>query len=385
MKILHTSDWHLGKVLHERSLLDDQRVMLGQLVQHLADDPHDLLLIAGDVFDRTVPPEEAVELLGGFFDDLRAACPGLPVVIIAGNHDSGARLAWGAGIFARQGIHLRGDDRAIEAPITVEAGGVAVEVWAVPFLWTSSASADRDGNRPLAKTQSEALDRAVAAIRPRQTAGRRQILVAHCFASGGTVSESERNLVGQATQIDASLFEGFDYVALGHLHRPQSVGANAAYSGSPLKYSFSEATDTKVFLSVSLDAVGPMQVVKVPVRAPRPMSVLRGDYGDLLTDPKWLEFADHYVRIDLIEATASQQPAAILRQRFPHLLDFRMPIPASATSAMSRSTAAHRGHDDIDADFTEFEKALRGDDPLAEGVESAFAELRDTARKEVRA
>lgn len=380
MKILHTSDWHLGKVLHERSLLADQAVMLDQLVRLLADDPHDLLLIAGDVFDRTIPPEEAVELLGRFFDDLRAVCPALPIVIIAGNHDSGARLAWGAGIFARQGIHLRGDSKKIEVPITVEAGGVAIDVWAVPFLWTGSAS---DDGTALAATQSDALDAAIAAIRPRQAPDRRHVLVAHCFAHGGTISESERTLVGQATQIDASLFEGFDYVALGHLHRPQSVGANAAYSGSPLRYSFSEAADTKVFLSVTLDATGPAQIAKVPVVAPRGMSVLRGEYNDLLTDPRWLDHADHYVRVNLTEATASQQPAAMLRQRFPHLLDFRMPVSASANSAVSRSTAAHRGRDDINADFAEFERSLRGEAPLVDGVEAAFSALRDRAIKEV--
>ena len=379
MRILHTSDWHLGRVLHERSLLDDQGAFLDALLEQLRAAPHDVLVIAGDVFDRAVPPEDAVLRLTRFLADLRAACPQTAVVAIAGNHDSGARLAYGAPLLAATGVHLVGAFEADAEPVVVRAGGAVAEIWPVPFLWPGSLSSHRDGDPVVLGTQAGALEEAVARVRARRTPGAVQVLVAHCFARGGAVSDSERTLVGNATEVDAVLFEGFDYVALGHLHRPQRVTDNAWYAGSPLKYSFSEAGDAKCTLSVEVATGAAPTVTRVPVAQPREMTILRGTLRELLDDPRHAFAAAHYVRAELVAPEVVAQPVALLRARFPHLLDFRMPDPV-AEAASPRAAARDRA--DVEADFLDFQRRVRpADDPLGPALLDAFRAVRARAEK----
>lgn len=384
MKLLHTSDWHLGRVLHERSLLDDQAKFLKQLIELLRHDPHDALLIAGDIFDRGIAPEEAVLCFSHFLRDLRAACPRLPVIAIAGNHDSAARLAYGASLFATAEIHIRAATDTIGDPVRLrDADGVEAEVWAVPFLWPGSLSAHEDGAVTPVGTQVQALKEALRIVRAQRSSkkGICQVLMAHCFAAGGGVSDSERTLVGNATQVAVSLFKGFDYVALGHLHRPQRVTERVWYSGSPLKYSFSETGDVKAFLSVSLTPGAVPLVTKVPVVPPRDMAVLHGQFRDLLENPVHLSVRDRYLRIELDAPEPVAQPMVLLRQRFPFLLDFRMPDPTFEGGGGARSIDP-RDRADVEQDFLDFEKRLRGDSPLPDGMLQAFHILRARAERE---
>lgn len=384
MKLLHTSDWHLGRVLHERSLLEDQAVFLAQLIAVLGREPHDALLVAGDIFDRGIAPEEAVMCFSHFLRDLRAACPTLPVIVIAGNHDSAARLAYGASVFATAEIHIRAVTGTIGDPVRLrDAEGVEAEVWAVPFLWPGSLSAHQDGAATPGGTQVEALVEAVRIARagrsPRKDVV--QVLMAHCFAVGGGVSDSERTLVGNATQVATSLFDGFDYVALGHLHRPQRVTDHAWYSGSPLKYSFSEAGDSKAFLSVSIEPGKIPAVTRVPVIPPRDMAVLRGQFRDLLENPLYLAVRDRYLRIELDAPEPVAQPMVLLRRRFPFLLDFRMPDP-NVEGTGGAHAVDPRDRADVEQDFLDFERRIRGDNPLPDGMLEAFRALRVIADKE---
>jgi exonuclease SbcD len=266
------------------------------------------------------------------------------------------------------------------------ADGGEAEIWGVPFLWPGSLSTHEDGADVPLGTQESAFAEALRRVRARRRAGALQILVAHCFATGGTVSDSERSLIGTATQIDAGLFADFDYVALGHLHRPQRVSANTWYSGSPLKYSFSEAGDAKALLSVTVAAGAPLEVRALPITPARDMAVLRGQLRALLEDPRHLAVVDRYLRIELTEVETVTQPMALLRARFPHLLDFRMPQPdvpeEGAAGRHARGARGARGDRlDVEQDFLDFERRLRAEQPLPDGLLDAFRALRATVER----
>jgi exonuclease SbcD len=230
-------------------------------------------------------------------------------------------------------------------------------------------------------TQVDALGEALRRIARGQGRGSAQVLVSHCFARGGLVSDSERTIVGTASEVDASAFGAFDYVALGHLHRAQALTQRVHYSGSPLAYSFSEATDEKVVLSVDV-APGVAPVLRpIPAPVPRPMVILRDTAQALLEDRKYDAHAESYVRIDLTEETALHEPFARLKQRFPWLLDFRVHV-AAARAEKRREAEARRARADVEADFQDFETMLRGDAP-DDALLSAFRSVRaDVAREE---
>lgn len=371
MRILHTSDWHLGKVLHERSLLDDQRHALDQVAQLLADDPHDLLVVAGDIFDRGIPPESAVALLGDWLNHVRGVAPELPIVLIAGNHDNGVRLAWSQGLLARSGVHIRGEADRLDHPIRlITRDGEKAEVWAIPFLWPGSV-ASADGGPT---TQAAALQAAVERIRARQTPGLTQVAVAHCFAQGGKVSDSERTLIGQATTVDSALFSGFDYVALGHLHRPQSVGTHARYSGSLLQYSFSESGDAKGVLSVDARAGALPMATMRPIQPLRPLRTLSGTLDTLLQSDAFEAWREDYLSITLSEPVLAGQPMLRLRARYPNLLQLQNPV-VDVSGLPSVAVERPRDRDDLGLDFVDFQQLLRGGAPPAD-VAAAFGALR---------
>lgn len=372
MRLLHTSDWHLGKQLMERSLLEDQAFALDALLDLLAADPHDLLVVAGDVYDQAIPPEAAVELLGRFLARLRERLPGLPVVLTAGNHDSGARLASNAELVRLAGVHLRGDVDAVARPISFEtAGGEPVDVWAVPFLWPGAL--EREG--AIASTQVEALDWALERIHGRLDGSRTNVLVAHCFTRNGTASDSERVLVGQATQVGAELFGAFDYVALGHLHRSQQVAGNARYSGSLLPYSFAEADDVKVVLSVEVTAGSAPAITARPLPRRRALRRLTGTLRELLEAPVYDAFVDDYLQLTLSQPELAGQPMAALRRRFPNVLQLVNPVAGLAAGRSAKTHGCEPGRD-LTADFLAFERALAGGEVDPE-VRAAFERLRD--------
>lgn len=376
MKLLHTSDWHLGRVIHDRSLLEDQRSFLGQLEELLRVDPHDALIIAGDVFDRSIPPEDAVNLFAEFLVVLRAVAPQMPIVVIAGNHDSGSRLAYLGGLLTAVGVHLRGDPTSLEKPILVrDAAGEEAEIFCIPFLFPGALSTHREDEELPIATQEGALEEALRRARSARTEGRHHVAVAHCFVAGGTVSDSERALVGQATQVGASLFEGFDYVALGHLHRPQRVADRVHYSGSPLPYSFSESEDEKSLLSVELLRDATPRVTRIPIRLPRRMKILRGTIAELLDEPAFAVHADHYVRAEIVGAAGVSSPFALLRTRFPHLLSLEV-VEETPRFGGGFASASHRSERvDPEDDFLAFERLLRGADGPSEGALASFRSI----------
>ena len=279
MRLMHLSDLHLGKKLNEAPLIGDQRAILAQIAEIAKTEQPDAVLIAGDVYDRPVPSAEAVGLLDDFLTLL--AQGGFPVVLISGNHDSAERLAFGARLFAESRVYLSPAMDASHAEITPlrfsDAWG-PVNVWPVPFVKPAHVRAAWP-DAPTG-TYTEALATLVAAM-PLNPA-ERNILMCHQYLTGGQRSDSEDAPVGGLDNVDADVFSAFDYVALGHLHRAQSVGKETVrYCGSPLQYSFSEVGNEKSVTLVELGAKGDVRVHALPLTPERRLRALRGTYAEL--------------------------------------------------------------------------------------------------------
>ena len=344
MKFIHTADLHLGRSFHECSLLEDQKAMLACLSDRLEADDYSALVVAGDIYDRSIPPPDAVALLGSFLGSLRLRFPTLAVVMVAGNHDSPERIAYGDSLFAELGIHVVGNPERSRKPVVVERRGEKCAFFALPFLSPGSMMAlgeddDPDGAKgsggsegggglPLRSQRDLASEAARRLEKARKKAlaegADSTVLIAHIFASGGAASESERVFLGTAEKVDPDLFSGFDYVALGHLHRRQQVAPNAWYSGSPLAYSFDEADQEKAFLSVRVGGEhGSAEVEPVPTVPLRRVSRLNGDFASFNTPDSWRDRRGDYLEISLSDAHLVENPLALLRARFPYLLSVR--------------------------------------------------------------
>jgi exonuclease SbcD len=320
MRFLHTSDWHLGRLFHQVSLLEDQAHALAALRVLLRDARPDALLLAGDVYDRAVPPPEAVELFDDFLHAVTSDL-GLPIIVIAGNHDSPQRLGFGARLLARSGVHVAGKVRGEVTPIVLEDAHGRVHVLPLPYAEPAVvrevlARSDLHGHDATMGAQLEA-------ARARVPAGERSVLVAHAFVAGGEASESERPLtVGGSGAVDVATMRGFSYVALGHLHGPQRVGAeNIRYSGSLLPYSFSEAAHTKGVSLVTLDAAGACSVEHVALPPRRNLRLLRGTLAEVLAAGRADPRRDDYLHITLLDDVAVLDPMARLREVYPNALE----------------------------------------------------------------
>ena len=323
MRLIHTADWHLGRLFHNLHLTADQRFILDALVELIAELQADALVVAGDVFDRAVPPTEAVELL----DDVIARVAlelEVPVVMIAGNHDSPARLQYFSGLARRAGVHVVGQVGGQPTPAQITGrDGVDVEFW--PLAYTDPETGRADLQRDDLHSHEAVVAAQLELVRQRLDEGARQVVLAHAFVAGGAESESERALsVGGSGVVSAGIFAGFDYVALGHLHRPQSVGGERVrYAGSLLKYSFEEAEHQKSVTVVDLDREGTLGVREHCLAPRRNLRRVQGSLAELLALPLTLEDGDAYVEVVLTDEDPVLDPMEKLRKVFPHLLSLR--------------------------------------------------------------
>ena len=313
MRLLHTADWHLGRPFHGASLLDHQAAFLTWLAELADGERVDAVIVAGDVYDRALPPAEAVALAS---EGLAALAVGeRQVVVIPGNHDSAQRLAFGAPLLARAGLHLLTDPRRCEVPVLAGAAAIYGIPYLEPELTGAALGAPGRGH---AAVLGAAMARVRAAHRARDD-GRACIVAAHAFVAGGAATASERELaVGGAAQVAAGMFAGADYVALGHLHRPQGT-PGGRYAGSPLALSFSEAADVKSVTLVELAPGEPRprtRTIACPV--PRRLTRIRGRLEDLLTDPALADRAGDWVEATLTDAARPLDAMARLQARFPH-------------------------------------------------------------------
>ncbi|MCB0976058.1 MAG: exonuclease SbcCD subunit D [Acidimicrobiales bacterium] len=361
MKILHTSDWHLGRSFHGASLLDEQAEALDRIARIVEQEEVELVVVAGDLFDRAIPPAPAVELLGATLNRFHAA--GAAVAAISGNHDSAVRVGGNDALLNLLGVALRGDHRRVAEPLVLERpadGGPPVAVYLIPYLEPVAVAADlsvavapneiapdtsavptlfdhldsdraadsgRTGGRSHRPTQDLVTRAAVARIREDivRRGSVRSVVVAHTFVAGGEVSDSERDLsVGNLERVSLSTFDGFDMVALGHLHSPQRLaGERIAYAGSPLPYSFSEEGQTKSVRMVELAPSGEVTATLVPLSVGRPVRTIVGDLADLLVDPALADAESARVRVRLTDADLPNSAMARLRIRFPYAVELR--------------------------------------------------------------
>lgn len=378
MLLAHVADLHLGKVFHERDLLPDQAFMLDKLLEALGRRRPAALLVAGDVYDRSIPSPEAMALFDSFLSRAVDAVPGLAVVVIPGNHDSAGRLSFGAGLLERAGVHLRTRADDCARPVLVERGGERLAVWPVPFLTPASFGAA--GLRSQAELFAEALGRIEPALLP----GSANVLLAHCFAAGGAESESERVFVGTAERIDPELFGRFDYSALGHLHRFQVAGAKARYPGSTLAYSFGESEAERGFLFVEVRPGG-FEAELEPFRPLRAVSRVEGPFALLTAPGAFAEKRDDYVEARLTDPVPVINPVDPLRSNFPNLLSVRQ--LAFETLAPRRpeegggEEALFGARADIAEDFRAFHREMKGEYP-DESAANLFAALVEEARHE---
>lgn len=430
MKIFHLADLHLGKSVFEHSLLPDQRLVLNQVTAAVRAEGPAALIVAGDVFDRAVPPPEAVRLFGDFLSELKSIDPALVIAIIPGNHDSAARLAFASGILGLSGVHIRAEARDAIYPVLVRRDGEQARLWLLPFLNPGALppeflpgqeklngdcppSEQAPDSLPL-RSQAELFSAAVFMIQGamksavvgtdakvlqemalgrdesghlseladrKGSAGQEyaEILVCHAFATGGGSGESERVFLGTAELVDPVLFERFDYVALGHLHRSQSAGVKGRYAGSPLAYAFSEGQIDRGFLAVEVRP-GSFSTELRRIQPLRRMQRIHGSYDQVLRDPRWQEFEGDYIEAILDDADTVLNPLGPLRERFPFLLSLRQAAFGDTSDESGANGPEHIEEEDSASaldDFIAFHQQMRGcppDTPLMELFNQLYRE-----------
>lgn len=378
MRFVHTADWHLGRLFHGVHLTEDQAHVLDQLIELLKDVDAEALIVAGDVYDRAVPPVEAVRLL----DDVLTRVVedvGIPVVAIAGNHDGPDRLAFGSRMLRDRGVHVVGRVSAPPGVIRLGDAHGPVRVHALPY---AEPSLVREVTGDESLHSHDAATRAVIESVERER-GARHVLVAHVFVAGSEVTDSERPLsVGGAGTVGSDAFSGFDYVALGHLHRPQQAGSpGIRYSGSLMKYSFSEASQRKAVLVVDLDASGGIQVDEVALTPRRDVRVLEGTLSHLLEGPPGGESRDDYVLARLTDREALFDPMGKLRAVYPNVMQVER-VGVDAGGVSSSAAREHRRMTDLDL-FRAFAREVSGVD-LSDQESRALEEALTDHEKEER-
>ena len=322
MRLLHTSDWHIGRSLHGADLLREQEEVLSGLADVVGAEAVDVVVVAGDVYDRAVPSADATGVLDRVLMRLRSS--GAVVVLTPGNHDSARRLSFGAGLMARSGVHVRASTAGLDEPVLLRDEHGEVAVYGLPYLEPEIARHELGLGRRAdgaARSHEAVLTEAMERVRRDLflRPGARSVVLAHAFVGGGVPSDSERDIcVGGVDLVPAPVFDGVDYVALGHLHRPQTITERLRYSGSPLAYSFGEAGQEKQVWLVDLDATGLAGVRALSLPTPRPLTVLTGTLDELLADPAHACVEEHFVSARLTDDVRPADPMRQLQTRFPH-------------------------------------------------------------------
>jgi DNA repair protein SbcD/Mre11 len=354
MRILHTSDWHLGRSFHREGMLEHQAAYVDHLLAVVESERVDLVVVAGDIYDRALPHVDAVRLA----DDTlaRLAASRAKVVLTSGNHDSAQRLGFSSRLIDAAGVFIRTDASTVGTPVLLEDEHGVVAVHGIPYL---DPDAVREPWGLPVRSHEAALAEAMRRVRV-DLAGRRarSLVLAHAFVAGAEPSDSERDIsVGGVSLVPTAVFDGVDYVALGHLHGRHTLTEAVRYSGSPLAYSFSEATQVKGSWLVELGASGLVSSEFVEAPVPRPLARLRGNLDELLADPRLDVHQGSWVQVTLTDDTRPLQAMDRLRARFPHTLVLGFEPaggdPASVPVAQTRGRSDHA----ISLDFV---AAMRG-------------------------
>ena len=392
MRLIHTSDWHLGRTLHGENLLPYQDSFLRWLLDEAVRQHAGAVVVAGDIYDRAVPPLDAVRLLDATL--LRFARARIPVILTSGNHDSAVRLGFGAGLSEAAGIHLRTLVADLARPVLLADEHGPVAVYGVPYLLPDAVMADLGVQT---RTHEAVLAEAARLIRADAAARGigRTVIAAHAFVTGGQPAESERDIrVGGVCDVPAAVFAGFSYVALGHLHGAQRAGpprgagpgpvaegpvaegqmaggqamegAVIRYSGSPLAFSFSEKDHVKSVTLAEIDAAGQVRTTALPAPVPRPLREVRGTLDSLLAraDADLADLAGAWVKVVLTDTVRPSAPMERLRERWPHtlILDFAPEGQLTSSDADLERLASASDPVEICGLFVEFTSGGPADD-----------------------
>lgn len=359
VRLLHTSDWHLGRTFHGADLLADQESVLRHIAEVVEAERVDVVLVAGDVYDRAVPSAETVAAATRGLARIRAA--GAQIVVTSGNHDSALRLGAFADFLAAGGLHLRTSIDAIDEPVLFADEHGELAVYGIPYL---EPEPTRQSMGIEAKGHTGVLTEAMRRVNAdRERRGPRSVVMAHAFVTGGAGSDSERPIaVGGVEHVGAAVFDGPEYVALGHLHGPQTLSERLRYSGSPLAYSFSEAVHRKSVWLLDFDADGLAEVRRHELPVPRELAAVEGKLDELLQDPAHAAVEGCYLDVTLTDKVRPIDAMRRLRERFAYAvhLDWR-PEGGSATGEL-RYAEAVKGR--ADGEIAErFLSDCRGDGP----------------------
>lgn len=343
MRFIHTSDWHIGRQLHNQSLLEDQAYVLEQIVTLAEQHSVDAVIIAGDIYDRSIPPASAVALLDDVLNRLITEL-GLQVLMIAGNHDGHERLGFAAKQMAASGLHIIGPLQADLTPIRLTSPSGDAYFYPLPYAEPATVRQvfEADAKGLSVSSHEEAMALLLEQVRSHDSQGLPKVVVSHCFLDGGSESESERPLsIGGADKISPRLFSEFDYVALGHLHGPQYKGCeHVRYSGSILKYSFSEQHQHKSVTLVDVAAQTPAQIQLLPLTALRDVRIIEGELAHLLdlgiTDAK----REDYLMVRLLDKHAILDAMGKLRSVYPNVLH----LERTGLMAGEQAIALNRDH-----------------------------------------
>jgi exonuclease SbcD len=381
MRILHTGDWHLGRTLLGADLLEHQAAFTDWLVDLARERAVDLVVIAGDVYDRAIPPVDAVRMLSRVLERLAETTT---VVLTPGNHDSAARLGFGAGVM-RQRVRILAEPAHVADPVLVPDDDGPVAVYGIPYLhpdltrYALAAVPDE----PLARSHHAVVHAATERIRAdlATRAGTRSVVVAHAFVGGADPSDSEQDIrVGGVDRVAESVFDGFDYVALGHLHGPQRVGEGdrIRYAGSPLAFSFGERLQRKSVTIADLDAAGAVTVELVPTPVPRRLVDVRGSI-DAIESGEFRADADAWVRVAVTDTVHPERMYARVKDHFPHALAITHEPADRPAATAARAVTATSDPVEVAGDFVAFATGGLPDDDeravLTEAYEAAALAL----------
>lgn len=380
MRILHTSDWHLGRIFYGIYMTDDQAYVLDEFINLVKDAKPDAIVISGDIFDRSVPPVEAIDLLDDVISKILIDI-NVPIITIAGNHDSPDRVGFGYRLMRGKGFNISGRLDTNPMCTVVEDKYGPVYFYSVPYA--EPAVVREKLNDESIHSHDDAARCLLQNIKNGMKEKSRSVLIAHAFVAGCQESESERPLsIGGSGTVDASYFKGFDYVALGHLHRPQKVGCeNIRYSGSLMKYSFDEANQKKCVYLVDMDETGGVKVKEAELKPRRDIRRIEGYLKDILKGPQSGESRDDYIMVTIKDNDAILNVMDKLREVYPNVLHVERPqlTPGSSLFGVGRN---YKKMGSLDL-FSSFYNQVT-DIELSQDQGHMFEEILDRFNKETR-
>lgn len=376
MRILHTADWHLGKMFYGEYLTDEQAyVLTTQFLPLLREERIDAVLLSGDVYDRSLPPTGAVALFDEIATKVTAEL-GIPFLVISGNHDSASRLSFGSALLAKQGLFITGELEKVSGPIVLEDAYGPIAFVPVPFAEPAVVRHYRQDDT--IRTHEDAL-KAMLAVQG-NTDIARKICLAHTFVVGGAVSDSERPLsIGGSDAVHADIFEGYAYTALGHLHGPQQAGRpSVRYAGSLLKYSFGEARQKKGAVLVDIDGSGKVETTCIPFTPRHDVRIVEGAFADILQNTSE-SGRDDYLLFRLTDTEPILDGMAKLRQKYPRAMALETPNRQHAAA----SDRAFNVQQTTEAQlFSGFARAMQGGRELTDCEQQYVDELWEQLRRQ---